>query len=500
MAKLHDPSSAKLGFSRRQFLAGAAAGAGVLAIPGVGRTAAAADLWLSGADAPRGFWNQVAVRLKDDRILVGGGVDETFASDPSFYLYDLATDAWTPRGFVPDLPMGAVDIGLQAALIADGQVLVTCGAGLGVESRKSFLYDAASNTWTQTGDLPPGAWSTFNMKAATLDNGRVLVVNGVEALFVYQDTSRKAALYDPAKSTWMATGLMSEGHAFAQSVPIPGNRAFICGGQSKFDAGGYSARRQSRLAEIFDARTSAWIRAADMPAIPGEDDHNLPPFDDQGNPNPIAGIDGARSFHGTIAVKSKIVCVGGYNTTDNEGVFDPINGRFYYGRASIIIYDAEAAAWKISAAVMPYAVDNPLLYQLDDTRVLIAGGFRWDNFVDSYHCFIYDIEADSLTQTADLPNAPVSWTTLDNMPLSSPYAQGPAAVTIRRNVAFHAGGFLEDFSFGPGPHCEVLGASSLRGSPVHKGLGHLQRQQLRSAYRAHWLATVPDQYRYIPRF
>jgi hypothetical protein len=62
------------------------------------------------------------------------------------------------------------------------------------------------------------------------------------------------------------------------------------------------------------------------------------------------------------------------------------------------------------------------------------------------------------------------------------------------------GGFLEDFSFGPGPHCEVLGASSLRGSPVHKGLGHLQRQQLRSAYRAQWLATVPDQYRYIPRF
>ena len=74
----------------------------------------------------------------------------------------------------PAAPVPLITQGYMSCTLADGRVLVAGGIyqdpNLGnVESTSAYIYDASSDTWTQTGDLnigrddfsgiPPGRWA-----------------------------------------------------------------------------------------------------------------------------------------------------------------------------------------------------------------------------------------------------------------------------------------------------------------------------------------------------
>jgi len=138
-----------------------------------------------------------ATMLENGKVLVAGGFNRR--SDPSALasaeLYDPATGTWTNTG---QLATGRY--GHTATLLPNGMVLVAGGLdSTGLPSASVELYDVATGAWTATGSL-------INVRelhtATLLPNGKVLVVGGRGTSGVLAT----AELYDPPTGAWAAAG------------------------------------------------------------------------------------------------------------------------------------------------------------------------------------------------------------------------------------------------------------------------------------------------------
>ena len=78
--------------------------------------------------------------------------------------------------------------GLQATLLLNGKVLVVGGDNVAGDGNTAELYDPATGTWSNTGNLNTARFATSTL----LPNGKVLVVGGVAS----------TELYDPNTGTW----------------------------------------------------------------------------------------------------------------------------------------------------------------------------------------------------------------------------------------------------------------------------------------------------------
>ena len=95
-----------------------------------------------------------------------------------------------------------------ATLLPNGKVLVAGGQGVDYIFNFGLLYDPASDTWTNTGNMND---DREDHTATLLPNGEMLVAGGVsdDGGFAQPDTS--AELYDPATQVWTYTGLLNDG-------------------------------------------------------------------------------------------------------------------------------------------------------------------------------------------------------------------------------------------------------------------------------------------------
>ncbi|MDB6140928.1 MAG: Kelch domain protein, partial [Verrucomicrobiaceae bacterium] len=91
----------------------------------------------------------------------------------------------------------------QAALLADGRVLVTGGYGIST----SEIYNPANATWSAAGAMTR---ARYLFSTVLLPNGQILAVGGDDLA----DGPRSAETYDPSMGMWMGTaalGLMGSG-------------------------------------------------------------------------------------------------------------------------------------------------------------------------------------------------------------------------------------------------------------------------------------------------
>jgi len=202
----------------------------------------------------------VAVRLNNGKVLVAGGT-----SDGTAELYNPTTQTWAYTGsmneartFAPAflLPNGKVlivdgaDDGTAevydpslgtwsytsgamlatqeqpaTALLPNGEVLVAGGYNDNVGDFSGFseLYNAASDSWSQTGTM-----NTPREGAATsvLSTGIVLVAGGSSD----DGSLADAELYDPQSGLWTETGAMKEARETFPMVPLPNGQALVAGG------------------------------------------------------------------------------------------------------------------------------------------------------------------------------------------------------------------------------------------------------------------------------
>ena len=162
-----------------------------------------------------------ATLLPNGKVLVAGGVSNSYSFLVNAELYDPASGTWTATG-----SLGAARSDHTATLLPNGKVLVAGGFNDSNRLASAELYDPASGTWTATGSL--GAARNGHI-ATLLPNGKVLVAGGFNG---DSDSSIlvSAELYDPASGTWSATGSLVFARGAHTATLLPNGRVLIAAG------------------------------------------------------------------------------------------------------------------------------------------------------------------------------------------------------------------------------------------------------------------------------
>ena len=176
----------------------------------------------------QGRLNHTATLLENGKVLVAGGFNHR--SNPSLLasveLYDPATGTWTNTG---QLATGRD--GHTATLLPNGMVLVAGGQDSSGPSASVELYDPATGAWTITGSLNNAR--EFHT-ATLLPNGKVLVAGGRGTNGILAS----AELYDSATGAWTATGShLNNARSQHTATLLPnGNVLVAAGGNASFQA------------------------------------------------------------------------------------------------------------------------------------------------------------------------------------------------------------------------------------------------------------------------
>ena len=193
-----------------------------------------------------------ATLLLDGRVLVSGGGSEGspgFRSTKTAEIFNPATGTWTPTA-----PMSTARAFHTATLLPDGEVLVAGGASIYHGSRGTVvataeIYDPKSGTWHSAAGM---SVARYHHVATPLADGRVLVAGGW-ALTTNSDKSLATAeIYDPAAGKWTATGSMATGRARGRVATLPDGRVLVVGGVDP-------AYHVMATTEIWDSSSGRWL-------------------------------------------------------------------------------------------------------------------------------------------------------------------------------------------------------------------------------------------------
>src|SRR5438093_3286731 len=126
---------------------------------------AATGMWSLAAGNIVARMDHAATRLQDGRVLVVGGAASLSSCTPNetAEIYDPATDRWSLPG---DLPM-TIGSGTMAVVLSDGRILVSGGRGCGGFFSNAALFSPSTNTWSAT--APMGVPRAFHSAVLLAD-------------------------------------------------------------------------------------------------------------------------------------------------------------------------------------------------------------------------------------------------------------------------------------------------------------------------------------------
>jgi len=200
----------------------------------------------------------------------------------------------SPDLFLPGTPytQGASDALFCSSLLQlpDGRVMATGGTDyydepgipgttLGVSEleglKNTRIFDPATNTWSQTGQMTYGRWYPSTV---TLADGRIFVASGVTKLLkpVYSNSPldsgtnvRQTETYDPRTGKWTYNGAAGD-----HSLPLFPRLHMLPDGKVYYDAGGQVFNPDGQaydeatwnLAAVYDPATKSWTNL-DIPGL-----------------------------------------------------------------------------------------------------------------------------------------------------------------------------------------------------------------------------------------
>lgn len=243
-----------------------------------------------------------ATLLPNGNVLVVGGEFNFPNSSGSFLksteLYDPATGTWSSTG-----NLNTARAGHTATLLPNGKVLVAgsfnnCLGLSCLNLKNAELYDPASGTWSNTGNLNTGRGGH---KAIMLPNGKVLVAGGysIPDCPDHCYVLNSAELYDPSTGAWSNTGNLNTGRGGHTATLLANGKVLI--------AGGLDGIYITSSAELYDPSTGAWTNTGNLGA--------------------------ARFVHAaTLLLNGKVLVAGGaygyLNPFDIAELYDPTTGRW----------------------------------------------------------------------------------------------------------------------------------------------------------------------------
>jgi len=338
-----------------------------------------------------------ATLLPNGRILVtGGGVGEDLADSE---IYDPASDTWSTTGSLQTARMHHT-----ATLLPDGRVLVSGGENSDILLADCEIYNPQTGTWTSTGSMNAARW---NHVATLLADGRVLVVSLEDSMLCGSET------YDPASGVWSNTGYMNTARLWHTATLLADGRVLVTGGTG---ANGLVAQ-----CELYSNKSGSWAGTGSMSheryghtatlllngrvLVSGGFNSSSGPLSTCEIHDPASGtwsntgsMNTPRVWHkATLLPDGRVLVSGGYN-------YD--NG--WPSLSGCEIYDPASGTWSNTGS-MNTAREEHSATLLPDGRVLVSGGYNYDNGWHSLSgCEIYDPASGTWSNTGSM-NTPRVW-------------------------------------------------------------------------------------------
>lgn len=195
------------------------------------------------------------MRLRDGRVLIVGGENDSGVAVNSAEIYNPRTGRWTLTS-----SMINARVNPTATLLKNGKVLIVGGYSVNSDCcalSSAEIFDPRKSSFTATGFM---AVARRNHTANLLSNGRVLVAGGYNGQDGNTDGSGNVnapELYDPITGTFDATGNMSSARRYPTATTLLNGKVLIAGGYD-----GNSAAMSST--ETYQARTGSFELSGDM--------------------------------------------------------------------------------------------------------------------------------------------------------------------------------------------------------------------------------------------
>jgi hypothetical protein len=198
--------------------------------------------WISTGNMGSARYSFTATTLNNGKILIVGGRGNDVTALASAELYDPANGAFTATG---SMAFGRYEH--TATLLNNGKVLITGGFA---PTSIAELYDPASGTFSETGAM---ALNRMDHTATMLNDGTVLVTGGISTLNL-PGSFATAEVYDPSTGQFKAVGSMMAGRAWHTATLLNNGKVLVAGGRTNSVTGAtYWAS-----AELFDPATSTF--------------------------------------------------------------------------------------------------------------------------------------------------------------------------------------------------------------------------------------------------
>lgn len=189
-----------------------------------------------------------ATLLPNGQVFVAGGsILPGGATAEGAERFDPATGAFQSAGTVARQSH-------TATLLANGDVLLAGGFTDRFPSGNPILTATAELLKAGTGSLQPtGSMSVPRLghTATLLQDGRVLIVEGLVPTETGTTNTRTAELYDPSSGTFVTTGNTTSGHTFHTAILLSTGKVLITG---------------DGTAELFDPATNSFTATDHAPA------------------------------------------------------------------------------------------------------------------------------------------------------------------------------------------------------------------------------------------
>jgi galactose oxidase-like protein len=427
----------------------------VLSIPAASARADG-DFWIETGNLSIGRYGHTVTALPSGKALIAFGMHHEWdykwdsSRSTTAELFDPATLTYSPAA---SLPEGAAGRSWHGAILLEsgsqaGKVLVFGGlrgnhldwSDLSTYLADCYLYDPPSDSWTETGSLPPGFRVMQGpLLGVTLWNGNVLVCGGHSP---HPSGTNLCAIYDSGSGTWSMAAPMHVARAH-QAVILLGNgsmagKVLVAGGISIAADSVVNPDEWTETAEVYDPARNTWTMVDPLPEVANEMAGSFHIVAPAGKP---PGYQARRAYvFGAMLPDGRALIAGGFGPTTDD-VSGPSFPSFgVVPRSTSFTFDGtkpRGKQWKRTGSLNTPRASGSLSV-LVDGRIIYASGIdgpTQEGFFFSHSSAaveIFDSANGVWDVAADIPMT-------GNVPLFAGFDMPPGAVLRNGSLLFSGG-------------------------------------------------------------